>query len=422
MALSDGTGSDEELVPPAPNRRLGALSYSEFRLLWFGLIVSNTGSWMAALAQGWLVVELSPSQALAPFYLGLVGFVRSIPVVLLSGFAGTIADRVDRRRILVIAQIILGLCGLSLAILSQFHLVRIWHVLVLAALSSATSSFEAPTRQSMVPLLVGPRDLMNAIGLNSAAFNGPAIFGPAIGGILVGTVGVAMCFYINALSYVAVLIALAYMTPKPPMSIPQRPGIWQEMMEGLRFVRTHADIFAICMLAAIVAVIARPYIQLLPAFVKTVMHGGPKVLGAAMAASGAGALAGSIATAMIDMQRKRGLLLAASGIATGLSLTLFALSHEIVLALASLVALGISIMLFMGMTNTLLQVYTPIEIRGRVMSLYTMIFLGFMPFGSWLLGSAASLTSLPATLAVAGLVVAIAGLVVRSRNTLPELA
>ena len=176
MGLHDGTRSDEELVPPAPNRRLGALSYPEFRLLWFGLIVSNTGSWMAALAQGWLVVELSPSQALAPFYLGLVGFVRSIPVVLLSGFAGTIADRVDRRRILVIAQIILGLCGLSLAVLSQFHLVRIWHVLLLAALSSATSSFEAPTRQSMVPLLVGPRDLMNAIGLNSAAFNGPAIF------------------------------------------------------------------------------------------------------------------------------------------------------------------------------------------------------------------------------------------------------
>lgn len=409
------------MATPA-SRRFGALAYREFRLLWFGLIVSNTGSWMASLAQGWLVVELSPTPALAPFYLGLVGFVRSIPVVLLSGFAGTIADRVDRRRILIVSQTALGLSGLALAILSQFHVAKIWHVMLLAALSSAGSAFDAPTRQSLVPLLVGPRELMNAIGLNSAAFNGPAIIGPALGGILVGTVGVSACFYLNALSYGAVLLALALMTPKPPMPGREGRGIWEEMLEGLRFVRNHIDVLGIFILAMLVALVARPYSQLLPAFVKVVMHGGPQTLGVVMAASGAGALAGSITIALIDLQRRRGALLVTSGIVTGLSLTLFALSHEIVLALIALIGLGISIMLFMGMTNTLLQVYTPLAIRGRVMSLYTMIFLGFMPFGSWLLGTAASLTSLPATLAVAGALVVVVTIIVRARKTLPELA
>ncbi|MDQ6780723.1 MAG: MFS transporter [Candidatus Eremiobacteraeota bacterium] len=409
----------------APNieevSRFGAFGYREFRLLWFGLVVSNTGSWMATLAQGWLVVELAPTPAAAPFYLGLVGFVRSIPVLLLSGLAGTIADRFDRRKILILSQLVLVLCGLALAVLAQSHVARIWHVLLIAALSASAQSFDAPTRQSLVPLLVGKNDLMNAIGLNSAAFNGPAILGPAIGGVLVSAVGVAWCFYLNALSYVAVLIALAMMSPKPSIAAQARAGIMQEMREGLRYVRNHAGVFAILFLSALLAIIVRPYIQLLPAFVKTVMHGGPRTLGLMMAASGAGALAGSIVTAMIGLQAKRGALLVASGIGSGLSLSLFAVTHEIVLALAALVSLGIWVMLFMGMTNTLLQVHTPLAMRGRVMSLYTMVFLGFMPLGSWLLGSAASLTSLPSTLAVAGILVVAASLAIRSQNTLPEL-
>ncbi|MBV8670603.1 MAG: MFS transporter, partial [Candidatus Eremiobacteraeota bacterium] len=180
-------------------RRFGALGYPEFRLLWFGLAISNTGSWMATLAQGWLVVELAPRPALAPLYLGIIGFVRSVPVVLLSGVAGAIADRVDRRRLLVFSQLTLGLSALTLAILAQTHVVQIWQVVVLAGISAVGLTFDAPTRQSLVPLLVGPAELMNAIGLNSAAFNGPGIIGPAIGGILVSTVGVADTFYLNAL-------------------------------------------------------------------------------------------------------------------------------------------------------------------------------------------------------------------------------
>jgi len=397
---------------PPSAKRFGAFAYREYRLLWFGLAVSNTGSWMATLAQGWLVVELAPRPALAPLYLGIIGFVRSIPVVLLSGVAGAIADRVDRRRLLIVTQCVLGLSALALAILAQTHVVRVWHVVVLAAVSAIALTFDAPTRQSLVPLLVGPRELMNAIGLNSAAFNGPGIIGPAIGGILVSTVGVADTFYLNAVSYVAVLIALAAMSPKPPLPVKQRPGIWHELIDGLAYVRGQPAILALFVLCLLVSLVARPYIQLLPAFVRTTIAGGPDALGILMAASGAGALGGSIATAFIGNKRHRGALAITSAVLAGLSLFLFSLTRTILAGAVALIALGATVMLFMGMTNTLLQVHTALEMRGRVMALYTMIFLGFMPFGAWLLGMAATLTSLPLTLGVAGIVVAVAGVAV----------
>ncbi len=421
MAATDPLQTNQIESPPGAER-FGALAYREYRLLWIGLIISNTGSWMATLAQGWLVVELAPKPALAPFYLGIIGFVRAIPVVLLSGVAGAVADRMDKRRLLLVTQCVLGLAALVLAVLAQLHIVRIWHVVLMAAISAAALSFDAPSRQSMVPLLVGPRELMNAIGLNSAAFNGPGIIGPAIGGILVSTVGVADTFYLNALSYGAVLVALAMMSPKPPVVVARREGIWHELIEGLQYVRRQPSILTLFTLALLVSVVARPYIQLLPAFVKTTIVGGPDSLGALMAASGGGALAGSIATAFIGNKRHRGTVAITCALLAGLALFGFSLTRTILAGAVVLVALGAAIMLFMGMTNTLLQLYTALEVRGRVMALYTMVFLGFMPFGSWLLGTVAALTTLPLTLGVAGLAVAVASLVVMRLSGLRELA
>jgi MFS family permease len=396
--------------PPTRSRsRFGALAYREFRLLWSGLIISNTGSWMQYLAQGWLVVELAANARQAALFLGLVGLVRAAPVLLLSGVAGALADRMDRRRILVIAQTVMGASALTLGLLVQFGAVRIWEVMVVAAISSAGAAFDAPTRQSLVPMIVDKRDLMNAIGLNSAAFNGPAIIGPAIAGILVASIGLAPCFYINAASYVAVLIAIWMMTPKPPVRNVHRPGIWHEMVEGVKYMHRSGAPFAILVLSTLVAIVARPYIQLLPAFAKGVIGGGPASLGVLGSAAGAGALAGSIATAFIGMQRHRGALLLGSAAAAGAGLVLLGLSHALVPAAAALVFLGASIMLFMGMANTLLQTYTRLEMRGRVMALYTMTFLGLMPLGTWFLGSAASVSSLSATfVAAGGVIVAVA--------------
>jgi predicted MFS family arabinose efflux permease len=296
--------------------------------------------------------------------------------------------------------------------LAQTHLVKIWHVITLAAISATALTFDAPTRQSLVPLLVGPRELMNAIGLNSAAFNGPGIIGPAIAGILVSTVGVADTFYLNALSFGAVLLALAAISPKPPFPHKRREGIWHELVAGLRYLRAQPAILALFWLAFLVSVVARPYIQLLPAFVKTTISGGPDSLGALMAASGVGALGGSIATAFVGTSRHRGKIAIVCSVASGLALFAFSLTRTTWSGSLVLVALGAAVLLFMGMTNTLLQTYTSLEMRGRVMALYTMIFLGFMPFGTWLLGSIATLATLPLTLAVAGLTVALAGVIV----------
>jgi MFS family permease len=395
--------------PPSGAQRWGAFAYREYRLLWIGLVISNTGSWMATLAQGWLVVELSPAPALAPFYLGIIGFVRAAPVLLLSGVAGTIADRVDRRRLLVVTQSTLGLSGFILAVLSQLRVVQIWHVVLLAGISACALTFDAPTRQSLVPHLVGPRELMNAIGLNSAAFNGPGIIGPALGGILVSSVGVSATFYLNALSFGAVIVALLLMTPKPPVRVPQRPGVWQELVNGLGYIRGKPAILSLFLLAALVAIVARPYIQLLPAFVKSTLHGGPDTLGVMMAGSGLGALCGSIAVAFVGTRHHRGRLATVCATIAGLALLGFSLTKTVFVGAIVLVVLGASVMLFMGMTNTLLQVHTALEMRGRVMALYTMIFLGFMPLGSWLLGSIATLASLPRTLGAAGALVAICG-------------
>ena len=360
---------------------------------------------MQYLAQGWLVVDLAANASQGALYLGLVGLVRAVPVLLLSGVAGTLADRMDRRRLLVIAQCVMGTSALVLGMLAQLHVVRIWEVMIVAAVSSAGASFDAPTRQSLVPLIVDRRDLMNAIGLNSAAFNGPAIIGPAIAGVLVASIGVVPCFYINAASYVAVLIAIWLMSPKPPVPGVHRPGIWHEMLAGIAYLRESKPLLAILILSTVVAVVVRPYIQLLPAFAKGVINGGPAALGVLGSAAGAGALTGSIITAFLGLQRHRGAVLIACATIGGIALTGFAQTHTVEAAAIGLVVLGASIMLFMGMANTLIQTYSRLDMRGRVMSLYTMTFLGLMPLGTWLLGSIASISSLSGTLSMAGVLI-----------------
>jgi MFS family permease len=390
-----------------PASRFGAFSYRDFRLLWFGLVISNTGSWMQYLAQGWLVVEIADSASRGALYLGLVGLVRAVPVLLLSGIAGTLADRIERRKILLIAQVVMGSSALLLGALAQTGKAQIWEVMVIAAISSAGAAFDAPTRQSLVPLIVGKRDLMNAIGLNSAAFNGPAILGPALAGILVATVGVVPCFYLNSVSYVAVLVALWMMSPRPPPAPERRRGFRADMLAGLRYVRASGPVLGILVLSTVVAVVARPYIQLLPAFAKSVIGGGPAAFGVLGSAAGAGALAGSITTAFIGIRRGRGAVLLGCGAASGAALAAFAAAKTLVLAALALVVLGGTIMLFMGMANTLLQTYTPIEMRGRVMSLYTMTFLGLMPLGTWLLGTIASVITLPLTFIGAGALIVV---------------
>jgi MFS family permease len=391
-----------------PPVRFGAFAFRDFRLLWFGLLVSNAGSWMQMLAQGWLVVQLANGPAEGSFYLGLVGLVRAVPVLALSGLAGALADRLNQKRILAVTQTVMGLSALILGFLVDFHLVRIWHVLIMAAISAGANAFDAPTRQAMLPQLVGKRELVSAIGLNSAAFNGPALVGPAIGGLVVAAVGIAPCFYINAASYAAVLVALALMRARPAAGGTRSTGVWRDAIDGFAYVASNPVILSIFALLSLVGLIARPYLQLLPAFVKGVLAGGPQALGIVMAAAGGGALAGSLVTALMGNVRRRGTIMLSTAVVAGIALIWLSSTRAVAPATIALIVLGASVMLFMGMSNTLVQMNTPLAMRGRVMSIYTMSVLGFMPLGSGLLGWAASLTSLPNTFAVAGVLVVLA--------------
>jgi len=408
--------------PPHDPARFGAFSYRQFRLLWFGLLVSNAGSWMQMLAQGWLVVQLSNSAAEGSFYLGMVGLVRAAPVLALSGFAGAIADRHDRRRILTLTQILMGMSALVLGILVEVHVVKIWHVMIMAAISAGANAFDAPTRQAMLPQLVGARDLMSAIGLNSAAFNGPALVGPALGGLVVAAVGIAPCFFINAASYVAVLIALVMMTPQPPVNPARKKSLLGDAVDGFAYVGREPRLLAIFGMLSLMGLVARPYLQLLPAFIKVVLGGGPQALGIVMGAAGGGALMGSLVTALIGITRGRGVLMIGSAAFSGAALVWFSGTSSVWAASTALIVLGGSIMVFMGMSNTLVQTYTPGEMRGRVISIYTMTVLGFMPLGSGLLGWTASLTSLPLTFAVSGALVVIAAALLALRSDVRALA
>jgi MFS family permease len=376
-------------VATAAPRRLAmfdALRVRDFRLLWFGLLVSNIGTWMQMIGQGWLVLQLTNS----PFWLGMVAFSRAVPVIAFSLFAGVLADRVDRRRLLLVTQSIVGVLALLLAVLTSLGVVRIWQIMLIGFLSAATMSFDMPARQALVPDMVGKDRLMNAVGLNSAAFNGAGIIGPSLAGLAIGAIGVAGCFYINAVSYLAVVAAVWALRTRGKGGT-RRGGMWDSLTEGLRYIRRNRVVFALFAIVAIPSLLGRPYQQLMPVFARDVLHSGPQGYGALMAASGVGALIGALATASFGAFGRKGLIMLGATVTFGLVLVAFALSRHFWLSLGLLVLAGGGSTLYMGAVNTLLQTTVPADFRGRIMSVYSLIMGGFMPLGGMLLGSAATL-------------------------------
>jgi len=367
---------------------LAAFRYRDFRLFWSGLMISQVGFWMQTLGHGWLVVQLAMadgSPELAPLYLGLVGLSRALPGLSLSLIAGVIVDRLSRRGLLVTAQATSGLLSAILATLVVLDAATIWSVLLIGAAGSAAFAFDAPARQSMVLRIVPSQDLMSAIGLNAAAFNGPQIIGPALGGLLIGPLGVAGLFYASALGYFAVVAALLLMRtiPKSP---PSAGSVLDSLKEGLAFMRSDPVVRWVILLAAAAALLARPYVQLFPAVATNVLHVGAEELSWLMTANGCGAFVGALAIAALGDAVARGRLLLLFTGAVGVSLTLFSLQSELPYAMATTLVTGSAVMLFMGLTNTILQTSSPDRLRGRVMSAYTFIFLGLMPIGQLVLG------------------------------------
>lgn len=397
--------SDANLLEPGRTSTIAALASRDFRLFWTGLLVSSLGMWMQMFGQGYLVVQLAIRDGvpqLAPLYLGLVGLSRAIPGLTFGLFGGAVADRSDRRRLLLATQSAAAVIAGILAILTITEHINIVEVLLLGALNSMIFAFDAPTRQSMVPGLVPRQHLTSAIGLNAAAFNGAQLIGPLLGGLLYIPLGVGGLFAINAISYLAVVAALLKMEP-PPILRRRDQSVLRSIREGLGYIRGEPVVRWVIILTAGSAILARPYPQLLPAVTEQILRVGAVELSWLMGASGAGSLVGALATASLGNLERRGRVLIGSAMALGLLLSAFAVQRTLLGALPLLALVGFSAMLFMGMANTLLQVRTPDHLRGRVMSVHTMVFIGVIPLGVMVLGSLGTFLGVDTAMFLGGL-------------------
>jgi MFS family permease len=383
---------------------LRALRHRNFQLFFGGQLISLTGTWMQSVAQSWLVYRLTGSVML----LGFVGFAGQIPVFLLAPLGGASADRRDRRRTLVATQAAAMALAFVLAALTLAGRVQVWQVFVIAALLGLVNAFDIPARQAFVVDMVGKDDLINAIALNSSMVNGARIVGPAIAGILVASVGEGWCFFINAASYVAVITGLLMMRVAGRSRVPLAGSALANIVEGFSFVARTAPVRALLLLLGLISLMGMPYAVLMPIFADQILHGGARGLGLLMGASGAGALVGAMSLALRGGVRGLGRWVAISSAGFGVSLILFSHSRSFWLSAALLVPVGLSMMIQMASSNTLIQAMVPDELRGRVMAVYSMMFMGMAPIGALLAGLLANRMGAPNTVALGG-VVCVAG-------------
>ena len=375
---------------------LRALRHRNFQLFISGQIISVIGSWMQSIAESWLVYRLTGSALL----LGATGFASQIPVFLVAPLGGIVADRFNRQRIVIGTQISSMILALILALLTLTGVIRVWHVFVLAALLGVVNAFDIPARQSFLVDMVGKEDLMNAIALNSTMFNGARVIGPAIAGILVARIGEGWCFLVNGLSYIAVIAGLLMMRVDRPTSLAKHGPALAHLIEGYRFARHTAPIRSILLLLGLVSLVAMPYTVLMPVFADQILHGGARGLGILMGATGVGALLGALTLATRSGVLGLGRWVAFTCGGFGFSLVLFAFSRHFWLSVALLLPVGFCMMLGMASSNTLIQAMTPDHLRGRVMAMYTMMFMGMAPFGSLFAGGIAEHLGAPFTVSV----------------------
>ncbi|HET6143619.1 MAG TPA: MFS transporter [Candidatus Acidoferrales bacterium] len=409
--MSDSGPTTADVVTTAPTSGLRvtfrALKHRNFKLFFSGQIISLVGTWMQTVAEAWLIYRLTGSGAL----LGLLGFVGQMPIFVFSPVAGIVADRWPRRNVIIATQSSSMTLAFTLATLTLTHHIVVWEIITLATLLGIINAFDVPARQSFLIEMVGREDLLNAIALNSSMFNGARVAGPAIAGILVALVGEGWCFLLNGLSYLAVIAGLFMMrTQRPPVV---RDGIspLEKLREGIRFARQTKPIRMILMTVALVSFTALPYTVLMPIFAVKILHGGASSYGTLMGAVGVGAMFGALALAMRQQLKGLGNVLAFAAAGLGASLVLFSLSHWFWVSFVILILSGFTMMMQFTASNTLIQAMVPDQLRGRMMSLYAMMFLGMTPFGSLLAGFLADHIGAPKTVALGGLVSCIGGLV-----------
>jgi MFS family permease len=376
------------------------LATRNFRLFLSGQIISLIGTWMQMIAEAWLVYRLTGSSAL----LGAVGFANQMPACLLGPLGGIAADRFNRHHVIVLTQTVSMLLAFTLAGLTLTGWIQIWHVFVLATLLGTVNAFDIPARQAFVVDMVGRADVVNAIALNSSTFNAARMLGPAVAGAMVALVGEGWCFFINGVSFLAVIAVLLAMRLEAKEIAPRTVSAFAHLAEGFQFCWHHKLIRPLLLLVAVVSLLAFPFTVLMPIFADQILHGGPRGYGILTGASGVGSLAGGMVLAtrhtVIGLQRWTGGFTAIGGLA----LLLFGVSEVFWLSFALLVITGTGLMLGIGSANTLIQDAAPDALRGRVTSIYAMAFLGMTPIGSLLAGLAAEQVGAPLTVVAGGAV------------------
>lgn len=386
------------------NRLFKALRYRDFRLLWAGACVSSIGTWMQKLAQSWLVLQLSNS----PFLLGLDSFLGEIPILLFSLVGGVVADRRDRRHMLLASQALQMSCAFSLALLFAFGAVRVWHILSLSFLVGLAQSFGGPAYQALIPTLVKTEDLPNAIAMNSIQFNVARVIGPMLGGLALTAWGAAWCFGLNGLSFVAVITSLLLLhTGYVPGKT--RDSMLTSMKQGIGFVRAHHAMPSLVALAFLLTALGVPLIVFLPVFARDVFRHGASTYTLLLSVYGAGSIAGALTVAALGDARGKGRIALAAMTGMGVCMAVFSLSSSLWLSCGFLFLAGVALVTVLSLFSSLVQQLTGDALRGRVMSVYNVAFRGGMPVGSLLTGALVPHFTAPRVLAVNGVLLAALG-------------
>jgi MFS family permease len=382
-----------------------AFQYRDFRLMWVGACTSSIGTWMQIVAQAWLVYDLSKSG----FLLGLDMFLGGIPIFLFSLFGGVIADRFERRRVLLASQWVQMASAFTLTLLVVFHLVRVWHILGLSFVSGFAQAFGGPAYLALIPTLVKREDMPNAIALNSIQFNTATVIGPMLGGLAMVKLGNAWCFGLNGLSFLAPIISLSMLHIR---IIPEKTAesMLESMKEGFRFIRRHGAMEALMVLAFSMTALGVPSRTFLPIFAKQVFHRGPEVYTMFISVAGVGSVLGALAVASLGNVGHKGRIALSMLILMGVGITGFALSRSLALSFVLVFLNGASMVGVFAMVNSLVQLITTNEMRGRVMSAYNFAFRGGMPMGNLVVGWLVPIFTAPTVIAVNGLLLASLGL------------
>lgn len=389
-------------------KTFSALRHRNFRLFFWGQLVSLIGTWMQTVALNWLVYTTTNS-ALA---LGFINFLQAIPITLLTLPAGVLADRHNKRNILIATQTASMLLAFVLAAMVHFRIVQFWQIALMSLLFGVVNAFDIPTRQSFVVDMTSRDDLMNAIALNSSMFNGARVFGPALAGVLIAYIGTAGCFFLNGLSFLAVIAAYLAMRSLPIVRVQEDKSIWLATWEALRYVATHRTLRAVITLVSVTSLFGWTYSVLMPIFAGDVLHIGATGYGCLLAANGIGAFLGAITLASLgrDSNRRRLIFVGLFGFCA--TLTMFAVSRNAWLSAVALAGVGWFMIIFFATANTSVQLHTPDELRGRVMGIYVLAFLGLNPFGSMLAGTIAHAVSPTFAITLGAAICAIAAVIV----------